>query len=290
VSYLIRMLLLLLLLLLAAAAAFIFLRGSLWFPSRLKVQMARFTFVLASAILLASALARGAPVPIYSGVPIYASLKPNETVCYQFSLDENVTREVVYWPSAKLFVRLQPCTGTPHLRASVHGCPSDGHIINFEFQNTKSRNDMLAKNLTVPPQWEWMGDTETLSLDVTHRNFFIEVTQFHPPLRTNESKADLARRLRNKKLDQQAEVVNDMIFKGTFGFNEAVYLRSMQEMVMPPAKYELLAYLHDSKEFPDTQFSPLASTPAFKRDIEMVNKGVLTADDANFGTCNISSP
>ena len=226
---------------------------------------------LGVVIALASAACGAAdPVPIYSGVPVHADLAPNATHCYLFALDPNTTREVVYWPQAKLHIRLQPCAGTPHLRASVHGCPSEGHAVNFEFQNTKSRNDMRAKNLTVPQMWEWMGDTETLSIDVTHRNFYVEVTQFHPPLRTNESKQDLSRRLRVAKLDKEADIVDDMIFKGKFGREEAVVLRSKQEMIMPTARYELIAYLHDNKDFPEEKLTPLANTPGWKRDIEMV--------------------
>jgi len=238
--------------------------------------------ILALAAGVGSASA-GSSTPIYSGVPIHAHLAPNATHCYHFHLDANTTREVVYWPMAKLHVRLTPCSGTPHLRASVHGCPSQGHIVNFEFQNSKSRNDMKAKNLTVPPEWEWVGDTETLSLDVTHRNFYIEVTQYHPPLRTNETKTDLARRLRQAKLESKAEVVSDMVFVGKFGRDEAVELRSMQELIMSVAQYELVAHLHDNKDFPDTKLTPLANTPGFKRDIEMVNPGVITESDPMFG-------
>jgi len=234
-------------------------------------------------VVLAASSVCGTPQPIYSAVPIHASLAPNGTVCYHFALDPNTTREVVYWPAAKLHVRLTPCTGTPHLRASVHGCPSNGHVVNFEFQNTKSRNDMLAKNMTVAPMWEWMGDTETLSLDVTHRNFYIEVTQFHPPMRTNDTKRDLSRRLRNKKFDKQADVVDDMIYKGVFGREEAAQLRALQEMVMPVANYELVAHLHDNKEFPDLQLTPLASKPGFNRNIELVDPGVLSAEDSLYG-------
>jgi hypothetical protein len=238
---------------------------------------------LALGIGSASTTGAPAPTPIYSGVPIHEQLAPNETKCYHFGLDANTTREVVYWPMAKLHIRLTPCSGTPHLRASVHGCPSQGHLVNFEFQNTKSRNDMIAKNLTVPPMWEWVGDTETLSLDVTHRNFYIEVTQYHPPLRTNETKADLARRLRQAQFDKQAEVVNDMIFVGRFGRDEAVQLRALQELVMPVAQYELVAHLHDNKDFPDDKLTPLANTPGFKRDIEMVDPGQITESDPMFG-------
>ena len=241
-------------------------------------------WMVLAGVLGVLACVGGAPTPLYSGVAIRASLEANATTCYHFALDPNTTREVVYWPMAKLHVRLSPCSGTPHLRASVHGCPSEGHVVNFEFQNTKSRNDMKAKNMTVPPQWEWMGDTETLSLDVTHRNFYIEVTQFHPPLRTNETKADLVRRLRQKKLDKQADVVDDMIFKGKFGRDEAVQLRALQEMVMPTAHYELIAYLHDNKAFPEEKLTPLASTPGFKRDVEHLKpEKPLTPDDPLFG-------
>lgn len=241
----------------------------------------RCVLVLASTLLLAATSAT--PLPIYSGTPIHASLAPNETVCYHFALDPNTTREVVYWPAAKLHVRLTPCTGTPHLRASVHGCPSEGHVVNFEFQNTKSRNDMLANNVTVAPMWEWMGDTESLSLDVTHRNFYIEVTQFHPPMRTNDTKRDLSRRLRNKKLDKEADEVDDMIYLGVFGREQAAHLRALQEKVMPVANYELVAHLHDNKEFPDSQLTPLASEPGLNRNIEMVDPGVLSAEDPLYG-------
>ncbi len=33
-------------------------------------------------------------------------------------------RRAVYWTSAKIYVRLDPCSGLPHLKVSVYGCPS----------------------------------------------------------------------------------------------------------------------------------------------------------------------
>ncbi len=48
----------------------------------------------------------------------------------------------------------------------------------------------------VPREWEWPGDVETLSIDVTHRHYYIEVSQYHSPLRTNASLYDLEKRLR----------------------------------------------------------------------------------------------
>eukprot|EP00961_Rhodomonas_salina_P235238 3179394-Rhodomonas_salina.2 len=87
-----------------------------------------------------------------------ASLGKNETACFVYHMDEATTKQVVYWEKARLLVKLDPCSGTPHLKVSgplsasarVYGCPSDGHHVNWEFQSELARNDLRARNEPVP--------------------------------------------------------------------------------------------------------------------------------------------
>ena len=70
-------------------------------------------------------------LPLLNEIPITHNVSANETRCYLFEMDPDTTRAVVYWSEAKLYLRLEPCRGMPHLRVSVYGCPSDGNIVNW---------------------------------------------------------------------------------------------------------------------------------------------------------------
>ena len=133
------------------------------------------------------------------------------------SLDSDQTRNVVYWKDAKVYFRLEPCAGVPHMRASVYGCPSDGNLINWEYQSDKARNDLRVKGEKVPADWEWPGDLETLSIDVTHRNFYVEISYHHQPLRTNVSLYDLETRLRAKNYMDEADKLVDIYSENLLG-------------------------------------------------------------------------
>ena len=221
---------------------------------------------LAAGLGLAAALVE--QVPLEADVPVKGSIWANETVCYIVSLDANTTRDVVYWSQAKLFVHLQPCTGTPHLRASVHGCPSDGATVNWEYQSAQARTDLLAKGEKVTPEWEWIGDIETLSIDLTHRKFYVEVSAYQPPMRTNETVKDLGRRFRYLGNDREADRIEDILFMGKFGPLEVAELRILQRMLMPESSYILSAFLHDEATFPQAQIFPMANTIGWDREIE----------------------
>eukprot|EP00294_Goniomonas_avonlea_P003381 CAMPEP_0114555330 /NCGR_PEP_ID=MMETSP0114-20121206/8691_1 /TAXON_ID=31324 /ORGANISM="Goniomonas sp, Strain m" /LENGTH=495 /DNA_ID=CAMNT_0001740447 /DNA_START=22 /DNA_END=1509 /DNA_ORIENTATION=- len=96
------------------------------------------------------------------------------TRCYKLELSDETVRKVVWWESPKLLIRLDPCTGYPHLKVSVYGCPSEYKTV-YEFMSTKMRNDAVISKKPVPKDWEWPGDVETLTIDITHKTYFIEV-------------------------------------------------------------------------------------------------------------------
>lgn len=220
-------------------------------------------------------------IPIESDKPLWGSLVAGQTSCYQFSLDATATREVVYWPAAKIYVRLEPCTGLPHLRASVHGCPSDGHVVNWEYQSERARNDLRASGEPVPAEWEWVGDVESLSIDVTHRNFYIEVSNYFWPLRTNASMSELSRRLQVAEFPAQADEVDDMMFVGRMGPTEVARLKSFEGLLMPPSTFKLGVYLHDATYFPEDNVLPLQRTPGWDRDIRTEEASVLVVGQAD---------
>mmetsp|Transcript_1937 Transcript_1937/g.3094 ORF Transcript_1937/g.3094 Transcript_1937/m.3094 type:complete len:726 (+) Transcript_1937:22-2199(+) len=237
------------------------------------------TLLVALLVLLCPAAAQPlspTPFPIQSDVTVEGSLAPNQTVCYQFSLDADATREVVYWQQAKLYLRLEPCAGIPHMKASVWGCPSQGHVTNWEYQSDRSRNDLRAAGQKIPDLWEWMGDVETLSIDVTHRNFYIEISQYHWPIRTNHSLDDLIRRLRDVDLNSEADVVEDIKFLGVMGQSEIAKLMNFQNLLIPVANYRLTAYLHDESVFPQSSVLPLTNKQGWDRNIEHVQEANLT--------------
>jgi len=100
--------------------------------------------------------------PILSEQMISSVVKGRDTTCYVYAMDGPTTKAAVYWDAPKLYVRLEPCTGLPHMEVSVYGCPSAGHQVNWEFQNQLMRNDLRSMGRRVPPAWEWPGDLETL--------------------------------------------------------------------------------------------------------------------------------
>lgn len=222
----------------------------------------------ALAVGLGRAAALVQQVPLEADVPVKGSIWANETVCYVVSLDSNTTRDIVYWSQAKLFVHLQPCTGTPHLRASVHGCPSDGATVNWEYQSAQARTDLLAKGERVTPEWEWIGDIETLSIDLTHRKFYVEVSAYQPPMRTNESIGELGRRFRYLGYDNEADRIEDILFMGRVEAAEVAELRILQRILMPESSYTLSAFLHDEATFPQAQIFPMANTIDWDREVE----------------------
>ena len=89
-------------------------------------------------------------IPLYNEQQVTATVNSDETTCYLFEMDSNKTREVVYWAQAKLYLRLEPCIGMPHLKVSVYGCPSDGNIVNWEYMSDRARADLLAQGQAVP--------------------------------------------------------------------------------------------------------------------------------------------
>ena len=45
----------------------------------------------------------------------------------------------------------------------------------WEYMAPKMRNDLLSQSKSVPDEWEWVGDVESLTIEVTHRTYYIEV-------------------------------------------------------------------------------------------------------------------
>ena len=64
------------------------------------------------------------------------------------------------------------------MSASVYGCPKDdpNHRKVWDFMNERMRNDAIARGQPVPADWEWPGDVETLTIDITHKTYYIEIT------------------------------------------------------------------------------------------------------------------
>jgi hypothetical protein len=218
-----------------------------------------------------------APLPLEADVPIQDTIFPNQTRCYLISLDADTTREIAYWPKGKLFLHLQPCSGTPHLKASVFGCPSHGKVVNWEYQSYVARNDLIAKGLPVTPEWEWIGDIETMSIPLTHRRYYVEVSSYHTPLRTNESIRELGDRFRKLGYDDEADRIEDILFIGQMTILEVAELRKLMRILMPPASYVLSAHLHDADSFPQNDIFPLSNTPQWDREITVEKDATIIA-------------
>jgi len=77
-----------------------------------------------------------------------------------------------------LVLRLEPCVGRPHLKASVYGCPSAGGRVVWEYMSEKMKGDIIAQGKELPEKWQWVGDAESLIIDITHRTYYIEVGHY----------------------------------------------------------------------------------------------------------------
>ena len=92
-------------------------------------------------------------LPLLNEEQVTGVVQANGAQCYLFAMDQNKTREVVYWAEAKLYIRLEPCVGMPHLKVSVYGCPSDGAIVNWEYMSDQARASMQAEGQALPAPW-----------------------------------------------------------------------------------------------------------------------------------------
>ena len=92
----------------------------------------------------------------------------------------------VTWPMSCLCSRLLP-SRFPHI-----------HLMRSEFLNPSRCHPCWLQ--TVPAPWEWPGDTETLSMNMTHRTWYIEVSQFHTKVITNATLWDLEQVLATQQL------------------------------------------------------------------------------------------
>ena len=195
--------------------------------------------------------------------------------CYVYSMDGPTTKAAVYWGEPKLYVRLEPCAGLPHLRVSVYGCPSEGHHVNWEFQNTLMRNDLRASGRRVPPEWEWAGDLETLSFDATHKTFYVEVTQYLKPVRTPGEHIDLERRLRAKDFKAEADAVKRIgdelaSTAKTGALTNGTAASQYQLKLVPESKYLLTVILYDAARAPKDRLLPMTNRVGFERDITLI--------------------
>jgi hypothetical protein len=71
---------------------------------------------------------------------------PGTTVCYNLTLSDNIIRQVVWWDRGRLSLRLEPCIGKPHMKASVYGCPSDGARVVWEYMNAQMQGSGFQMN------------------------------------------------------------------------------------------------------------------------------------------------
>jgi len=94
----------------------------------------------------------GSPIPLSLTLPGKPGTEgkldgPGAVVCYNLTLSDAAVREVVWWEKGRLALRLEPCVGKPHLRASVYGCPSEGARSVWEYMSPKMRADLVAQVL-----------------------------------------------------------------------------------------------------------------------------------------------
>jgi hypothetical protein len=64
---------------------------------------------------------------------------PAAAICYNLTFSDNIVREIVWWDRGRLSLRVEPCIGKPHMKASVYGCPSDGAPVVWEYMNDQMK-------------------------------------------------------------------------------------------------------------------------------------------------------
>jgi hypothetical protein len=130
---------------------------------------------LYTVLFLLAGFSDGGWIPILSDHMATGSLQANQTRCYRFHMDDATTKQAVNWeqrrkaPTAcisllvgivlhavrcgRLLIRLDPCSGLPHLKVSVYGCPSEGHQVTWEYMDEVMQNDLRAAGRPVPKAW-----------------------------------------------------------------------------------------------------------------------------------------
>ncbi|EKX44593.1 hypothetical protein GUITHDRAFT_139538 [Guillardia theta CCMP2712] len=212
---------------------------------------------------------------IVDEVPTSGSVRPNETICYVFVLDEARTREVVFWQEPKLYIRLEPCQGVPHTRVSVSGCPNQGSAVNWDFQSSLMRNDLMVQGSPVPPAWEWPGDTEALDIELSYRRVFVEISQYYKPLKVVADLFDLQQELLARNFTADADVVASIAeekisSQGGMMFldpNLTEILKKIQAKLMPPANYFLTVTVHDAAKLTSQDIHPMYNSKNFDKNI-----------------------
>lgn len=238
---------------------------------------------------LAPEHAEGAWVPILSDQMVTGSLRSNESLCYRYHMDDATTKLAVQWTERRLLIRLDPCSGLPHMKVSVYGCPSDGNLVTWEYMDEVMKNDLRAADRPVPKDWEWPGDIETLFLDVTHRTFYIEISQYHWPMLYPSHFFDLAEQLRAGGYEDEANTVTALVPKpnrtNAVEIEEAKasgLVGRMQDLVIPNATFELAATLHQGEEVPRSKVYPIAFAEGWVKDIfyrKEIGRGVSFVPD-----------
>ena len=64
--------------------------------------------------------------------------------------------------ASRLLIRLDPCSGLPHMKVSVYGCPSENNSVTWEYMDDMMKNDLRAKDRPVPKDWVLKNDTFSL--------------------------------------------------------------------------------------------------------------------------------
>jgi len=59
----------------------------------------------------------------------------------------------------RLLIRLDPCSGLPHMKVSVYGCPSENNSVTWEYMDEMMKNDLRAKDRPVPKDWVLKNNT-----------------------------------------------------------------------------------------------------------------------------------
>ncbi|EKX49891.1 hypothetical protein GUITHDRAFT_135587 [Guillardia theta CCMP2712] len=128
-------------------------------------------FLLATCHLLASSGVIGiVQLPLSSpgqaGFPGVLN-GPGKTVCYNFSLTDSQVREVVWNVETESTDRM--VVGSKKL--------DDINILERTILNV----EIASEGKPVPPSWEWVGDVESLVLELTHKTYFVEISHFSEP-------------------------------------------------------------------------------------------------------------
>jgi hypothetical protein len=72
---------------------------------------------------------------------------PSAAICYNLTFSDDIVRDIVWWDRGRLSLRVEPCIGKPHMKASVYGCPSDGAPVVWEYMNDQMKGPTTVQSI-----------------------------------------------------------------------------------------------------------------------------------------------